>query len=262
MSWNQPRSFALNCDIEAEEILKIYCRDCPLRRCDAFLPMTDDEIRFMEGFKKGELAVPRGATVLSEGQSSGQLYTVLSGMGLRHKTLEDGRRQVLNLIFPGDFLGLQAGLMGEMGHSVEAATPMVLCVFDRNSLWSLYQNNPSRAYDLTWIAAVEEHFLGETVATIGQRDATAAMAWAFLRIYRKGEGLGLAVDGKMPLPYRQQDMADALGLSLVHTNKRLQRFRSAGLMDWSRGVLHIPDRSALAALANLADSPTVKRPIL
>ncbi|PJF11065.1 Crp/Fnr family transcriptional regulator [Pseudorhodobacter sp. MZDSW-24AT] len=224
--------------------------------------MTDDEVRFMERFKKGELSVARGATILSEGEPSGQLYTVLSGLGLRHKTLENGQRQVLNLIFPGDFLGLQAGLMGEMGHSVEAVTPMVLCVFDRSGLWSLFQNNPARAYDLTWIAAVEEHFLGETVATIGQRDATAALAWAFLRIFRRGESLGLVRDGKMSLPYRQQDMADALGLSLVHTNKRLQRFRAAGLMDWSRGILHIPDRNALASIANLHDRPAEKRPIL
>ncbi|NEX45647.1 Crp/Fnr family transcriptional regulator [Pseudotabrizicola algicola] len=224
--------------------------------------MTEDEIRFMERFKKGELSVARGTTILSEGEPSGQLYTVLSGLGLRHKTLENGQRQVLNLIFPGDFIGLQAGLMGEMGHSVEAVTPMVLCVFDRSGLWSVFQHNPSRAYDLTWIAAVEEHFLGETVATIGQRDASAALAWAFLRIFRRGESLGLVVDGKMSLPYRQQDIADALGLSLVHTNKRLQRFRAAGLMDWSRGILHIPDRNALAQLANLEDKPSPRRPIL
>ena len=224
--------------------------------------MSEDEIRFMEKFKKGELSVARGATILSEGAPSGQLYTVLSGMGLRHKTLEDGQRQVLNLIFPGDFVGLQAALMGEMGHSVEAVTPMVLCVFDRSSLFSLFQTSPARAYDLTWIAAVEEHFLGETVATIGQRDATAALAWAFLRIFRRGESLGLVADGRMPLPYRQQDIADALGLSLVHTNKRLQRFRAAGLMDWARGVLHIADRAGLAALANLQDGPMEKRPIL
>lgn len=242
--------------------MKTSCRACPLRQCEAFLPMTDDEVRFMERFKKGELSVARGATILSEGEPSGQLYTVLSGLGLRHKTLENGQRQVLNLIFPGDFLGLQAGLMGEMGHSVEAVTPMVLCVFDRSGIWSLFQNNPARAYDLTWIAAVEEHFLGETVATIGQRDATAALAWAFLRIFRRGESLGLVSDGKMSLPYRQQDMADALGLSLVHTNKRLQRFRAAGLMDWSRGILHIPDRKALASIANLHDRPAEKRPIL
>ena len=242
--------------------MRTDCRTCPLRMCDAFLPMTDDEVQFMQGFKKSELSVPRGAIVLFEGQSSGQLYTVLSGMALRYKTLEDGRRQVLNLIFPGDFLGLQAGLMGEMGHSVEAVTPMVLCAFDRNSLWSLFQTNPSRAYDLTWIAAVEEHFLGETVATIGQRDASAALAWAFLRIFRRGQSLGLVSDGAMPLPYRQQDIADALGLSLVHTNKRLQRFRAAGLMTWSRGVLRMHDGKRLAEIANMSDDPAPRRPIL
>ncbi|WP_199743759.1 Crp/Fnr family transcriptional regulator [Pseudorhodobacter sp. E13] len=224
--------------------------------------MTDAEVQFMQKFKTGEMTVDKGTTILLEGSSSPQLYTVLSGMGLRYKTLEDGSRQVINLIFPGDFLGLQAGLMGEMGHSVEASSAMTLCVFNRAALWSVFQANPARAYDLTWIAAVEEHFLGDAIATIGQRDAAGALAWAFLRIFRRGEALGLAQGHKMPLPFRQQDLADALGLSLVHTNKTLKRFRAAGVMDWSRGVLQVMNTGALAKLALIEDQPPAPRPLL
>lgn len=242
--------------------MKLACKDCTLRQCEAFVPMTESELEFMTRFKTGELSVDRGMTILMEGSSSPQLFTVLSGMGLRYKTLEDGRRQVINLIFPGDFLGLQAGLMGEMGHSVEATSPMVLCVFDRASLWALFQANPARAYDLTWIAAVEEHFLGEAIATVGQRNATAALAWAFVRLFRRGKSLGLVKGRTMPFPFRQQDLADALGLSLVHTNKTIKRFREAGFMDWSRGVLTITDVPALRDLALLEDEPIEPRPIL
>lgn len=224
--------------------------------------MTDAELQFMQKFKTGEMTVERGTTILLEGSSSPQLYTVLSGMGLRYKTLADGSRQVINLIFPGDFLGLQAGLMGEMGHSVEASSDMTLCVFNRAALWSVFQVSPARAYDLTWIAAVEEHFLGDAIATIGQRDAAGALAWAFLRIFRRGQGLGLIKGGKMPLPFRQQDLADALGLSLVHTNKTLKRFREAGLMTWARGVLHVQNRPALAKLALIEDGAAQPRPLL
>jgi hypothetical protein len=138
--------------------------------------------------------------------------------------------------------------MGEMKHSVESRTRMVLCVFDRSRLWEVFRGSPQRAYDLTWIAAVEEHFLGETIASLGQRDAGQRIAWALLRIWQRLRAAGLGGDGTVPLPFRQQDLADALGLSLVHTNKTLARFRSRQLCDWSESLLRILDAPALAAL--------------
>lgn len=242
--------------------MPVPCEKCPLRLCNYFIPMTDDELAFMQRFKAGELSVDAGSTVLMEGSNSPQLFTVLSGMGTRYKTLEDGRRQVINFLFPGDFIGLQAGIMGEMKHSVAASTSMVLCVFNRADLWNMFKSQPARAYDLTWIAAVEEHFLGETLAALGQREAGQRIAWALLRIHHRLRAVGLENKGAVPLAFRQQDLADALGLSLVHTNKTLARLRDLGLARWSHGLLHITDRVALATYAGSAPEPLEKRPLM
>lgn len=238
------------------------CEKCPLRRCEYFLPFTEEELAFMIRFKAGELAVDTGTTVLMEGSNSPQVFTVLSGMGTRYKTLEDGSRQVINFLFPGDFIGLQAGIMGEMKHSVETSTPMVLCVFNRSDLWNMFKAHPSRAYDLTWIAAVEEHFLGETLAALGQRTAGQRVAWALLRIHHRLRVVGLEKAGVVPLAFRQQDLADALGLSLVHTNKTLMQLRKSGLARWSDGSLDIQDRTKLADYAGSAPEPLEKRPLM
>ena len=242
--------------------MTIPCDKCPLRRCDYFLPMTDDELAFMHRFKAGELSVSAGTTVLMEGANSPQVFTVLSGMGTRYKTLEDGSRQVINFLFPGDFIGLQAGIMGEMKHSVEASAPMVLCVFNRGDLWGMFKAQPARAYDLTWIAAVEEHFLGETLAAVGQRSAGQRVAWALLRIHHRLRAVGMEKAGAVPLAFRQQDLADALGLSLVHTNKTLMHLRKTGLARWSDGKLDIQDRVKLAEYAGSAPEPLEKRPLM
>lgn len=242
--------------------MPVSCTKCPLRKCDYFIDMTEEELAFMVKFKAGELSVDAGSTVLMEGSNSPQLFTVLSGMGTRYKTLEDGRRQVINFLFPGDFIGLQAGIMGEMKHAVAASTPMVLCVFNRSDLWNMFKAQPARAYDLTWIAAVEEHFLGETLAVMGQRQATQRVAWALLRIHHRLRAVGLERDGAVPLAFRQQDLADALGLSLVHTNKTLASLREQGLASWSNGVLQIANRGALAAFAGSAPEPLEKRPLI
>lgn len=216
----------------------------------------------MQRFKVGELVVDAGAPILMEGSNSPQLFTTLHGMGLRYKFLENGKRQVVNMIFPGDFIGLQAGVMGEMGHSVEATTKMTLCVFNRSAIWNFFKDNPERAFAITWLAAVEEHFLGDTLATVGQRDAIQSVSWALAKMFLRGQSLGLVNNSQMALPYRQQDLADALGLSLVHTNKTLAALRGRQLVHWSDGVLRISDIDALAKVALLDDTTIQKRPIL
>ena len=240
----------------------IDCAKCPLRVMPLFVPFTPEELTFMRAFKLREETFGPNETILHEGQRSATLYTVLAGMGTRSVLLEDGRRQVINFIFPGDFIGLQSSLMGEMKHTVTAATQTTLCAFDRARLWEMFRDNASRAYDLTWIAAVEEHFLGETIATLGQRNASERLAWAFLRIWRRLSAVGLLRDRSVPLPFRQQDIADALGMSLVHTNKTVGRMRLMGLANWQSGRLTIPDTARLAAAGGVSDEYVEKRPIL
>ena len=242
--------------------MPVSCTQCPLRNCQYFLPFTEEELAFMLRFKSGELSVTAGSTILMEGSNSPRLFTVLSGMGTRYKTLENGDRQVINFLFPGDFIGLQAGIMGEMKHSVQSSTDMVLCAFAREDLWTMFKTSPARAYDLTWIAAVEEHFLGETLATVGQRNAGERIAWSLLRIHHRLRAVGLERNGTVPLAFRQQDLADALGLSLVHTNKTLGRLRQVGLAIWVGGQLSIPDRKALAKYSRTEPEPLDRRPLL
>lgn len=237
------------------------CKDCPLHCKPLFQPQTDAETTFMQQFKRGELQVQAGTTLLLEGAASPQLYTVLKGLGLRYKTLEEGQRQVLNFAFPGDLLGLQSALMGEMSHSAVASTDMVLCVFDRGGLWDLFREQPGRGYDLTYLAAQEEHFLGDALATIGQRDALERMSWAILKLWRRAEALEMTEGDSVALPWRQQDLADALGLSLVHTNKTLARLKREGVITWQEGRLRMANRARLAELAMAEDGEIITRPL-
>lgn len=216
----------------------------------------------MSRFKVGEMQVDAGTPLLMQGSNSPQLYTALEGMGLRSKVLPNGRRQVVNLVLPGDFVGLQAALMSEMGHSVEATTDMTLCVFNRSEMWNFIRENPKRAYSLTWIAANEESFLGDALATVGQRTALQSLAWAFAKLYQKGEALGLAAGGRMKLPYVQQDLADALGITTVHLNRVLKELRDRQIASWQDKVLNISDWHELTDMAMLESDHLPTRPLM
>jgi len=74
--------------------------------------------------------------------------------------------------------------------------------------------------------------------------------------------VGLATDGKVRFPFTQEQFADALGLSLVHTNKTLKKLTADGLMTWEHGWCFIPDVAPLAELAKWDLDQPRRRPLL
>ena len=132
---------------------QVPCERCPLRPLQVFRNFTPEELAFVSAFKSAELTAEPGTTLLMQGANSPHLYTLLSGWAFRYKTLPDGRRQILNFAFPGEFLGLQGSVANEMQHSVEVLTQSMLCVFARDKLWDLYSHYPGLAFDITWLAA-------------------------------------------------------------------------------------------------------------
>src|SRR5882672_7314340 len=166
---------------------KVPCEKCPLRDLHALREFSTKELEFVSEFKSGELNIQAGTNILLQGTNSAHLYTILSGWAFRHKTLPDGRRQILNLALPSDLLGLQGSVNDEMQHSVEALTDMILCVFPREKLWSLYTDHPTLAFDVTWLAAREEQMLDEGLLSVGRRTAMERLAYLLLAMFQRAE---------------------------------------------------------------------------
>ena len=238
------------------------CDQCPLRKRPSLREFSAEELAFVKSFKVDELRVEAGASFLREGTRSEYLYTVLSGWAFRYKMLDDGRRQILNYALPADMLGLQGALMNEMEHSVEALTPLVLCVFPRGKLWDLYSRLPSLAFDITWLAAREEQLIDEHLVSLGRRTALERAAYLLLHLFVRAEESGLVKHGGIQFPFTQQHLADALGMSLVHTNKTLKRLFLTKAVRWKDRMFEIVDRTALASIAGSDVTPHRPRPFI
>lgn len=248
--------------IPSEMARQVSCEKCPLRSLPAFRAFDMEELAFVSGFKRGELSVDKGATLLSEGSNSAHLYTVLAGWGFRYKLLEDGRRQILNYVLPGDMIGLQGSLMGEMQHSVEALSPMLLCMFERDRLMELYRGYPGLGYDITWIAAREERMLDENLLSVGRRSALERAAYLLAFIASRARKVGMNGAGKVEIPITQQHLADTLGLSLVHTNKTIRKLMDRKLVQWRDGGCKVLDIEGLMSLADWSGLDESVRPLL
>lgn len=238
------------------------CRTCPLKAHKIFRAFSNEEIDFIEYFKTGEFVADAGATILAEGTNGPHLFTVLSGWAFRYKLLPDGRRQILSFVLPGDFLGLQSSMTTEMHHSVEALTPMVLCVFPKNRLWSLYEKHPSLAFDLTWLASQSERSLDENLLSLGRRSASEKVSFVLLDVFERARQVGMTTGKKLRLPFTQQHLADALGLSLVHTNKTLKALALRRLFRWKNGDFEMLDEARMHLAASSEPVAAPVRPVI
>ncbi|RYF33015.1 MAG: Crp/Fnr family transcriptional regulator [Comamonadaceae bacterium] len=238
------------------------CDECGLRRNPAFLPLPAEELRSVEQFREGSRVVDPGRPVVQEHHPGRQLFTLYSGWAFRFKTLSDGRRQILNFLLPGDFIGLQDEFADGQTHGVEAVTGVSLCVFPRDRLWNLFHAQPRLGYDVTWLIAREEKMLDDNLVTAGRRNASERVAMLLMQLYRRAERVGMVRDGWVEFPFNQQHIADALGLSLVHTNKTLRKLQLLGLHKLEGGWLRILDPLALETLGDYFERPMRPSPLI
>ncbi|KKB07316.1 Crp/Fnr family transcriptional regulator [Devosia chinhatensis] len=239
---------------------RVPCEQCPLRPLETFRDFTAPEIKFVSHFKTGEMMAEPGAVIVSEGAHSAHLYTLLSGWAFRFKTLPDGRRQVLNYLLPGDLVGLQGSVIGEMDHSVEALSSVVLCVFQRDRLDELFGAHPGLGFDVTWLAAQEERMLDNHLLSLGRR--TALERTAYLLSFLHERALALEMGKRVQIPINQQHVADTLGLSIVHTNKTLRKLTNMELIRWLGGACEVLDLDGLMDVAGWEGLSRRKRPLI
>ena len=243
---------------------EVPCRACPLRALPLFLPNSEAEVDLVQSLKRRELRLQAEATLIHEGQTDTALYTLLSGWAFRFKTLSDGRRQILNFLLAGDFVGVQQKMGDAAAHGVVALTDAVFCVFQRDALWELHRQSPSMGFNITWLTAHEESLVDDTLLSVGRRSAEERIATLLILLFKRAAALqGDGGASGVPFPLTQQHVADGLGLSLVHTNKTLRKLERRGLHRIADGRLHLRDVKAMARLADLyGDGRPPARPLV
>lgn len=241
----------------------VPCAQCPLRALSLFRQTLKEEVEFIARFKRTELHVEAGGIVLHEGESAPHLYTVLAGWGYRYKGTADGKIQILNFVLPGDLIGLQSAIMGEMDHSVAALTPLRLCVFERKDVWEIFREHPSLAFSMTWHASKEERMLDRTLLSVGQQTGLKKVALLMLHLLDRAKALGLAREDSARLPVTQTHLAQALGLTNVHVSRMLTLLAHRGILEFKNGLLTVHNRARAEALSGYTGSPEHERkPIL
>lgn len=187
--------------------------------------------------------------LIREGDEPRHLNLILEGFACRYKVLEDGRRSITNFLVPGDLCDLRMFILKQMDHSIGTITPARIAEVPRDVFLDLTDAASTRlGRALWWNSLVEEAVAREWVVNLGQRDAIERMAHLLCELFIRLRCIGLTQGDSCELPTTQAELADALGLSVVHTNRVLQDLRGQGLVIFKGKTLTVPDLDALMAV--------------
>jgi CRP-like cAMP-binding protein len=242
--------------------MQVPCQECTLRACGIFRPITDNELGVIADMKREHLELKAGSEIIHAGDDCAELYTLYSGWAIRFKTLPDGRRQILNIHLPGDLLGLQAAMFESARYGIEALTDVELCMLPRRKVWGLFEQMPELAFDVAWLGSREESRVDESLTSVGRRNASEGIAAFIVGLYKRAKLLELVVDDTFEFPLTQEHIADALGLSLVHTNKTLAKLRRMGMFTLANGKLTMINPRVLARVGQYFDEEIPLRPLI
>lgn len=187
--------------------------------------------------------------LVREGEGPRGVKLVLSGWACRYKALEDGRRQILAFLVPGDLCDLNVFILRAMDHSIGALTPVSAADIPRAAIERVMDAHPRVTQALLWEQLVTAAVQREWTMCLGRRTAFERVAHLLCELFVRLRAVALTAGDACELPITQADLAEATGLSAVHVNRTLQELRGQGLIELRGKQLVIPDLKALQDVA-------------
>ncbi|MBO0718333.1 MAG: winged helix-turn-helix domain-containing protein, partial [Rhizobiales bacterium] len=108
----------------------------------------------------------------------------------------------------------------------------------------------------------EESIVDGNLTSAGRRTAAERVAALMVALYKRSKALGLVAGETFAFPLTQQHIADALGLSLVHTNKTLARLRRLGMFKRANGMLTLTNPRVLESIGQSYEQEIPLRPLI
>lgn len=222
-------------------------------RIGEFLPLSDTERAAVEQVQGRTRALRRGAALVRENDRTSDLFVVSSGMMMSYVLLDDGSRQILRFLFPGDLTGASALAYAQSPECVAALCESVVCLFDRAQVAEVLARHPRLALALTAIDQAERAAMTDRLAGLGRTSAQARIAAVLLDIRDRLRRAGEDVEGGFTLPLTQEEIGDASGLTAVHVNRMLRQLEETGLIARYGTRVILSDEARLKRAAKYVD---------
>ena len=209
----------------------------------------------IDGLQTAERRAPRNTCILRANDLGPRLRRLRTGWAFRCRMLTDGRRQIVGILLPGDTFGIETLFDDRLDHMVWSATAVTYAVLDAAAAEQMFD---SQAWYRRFLmrALTDDKIAAERWMTqLGRCDAEERTASLIVWLYERLTRLRLAGYRRFRLELTQQELADLLGLHLIHLNRILSRLRARGLISLQSQEVTLLDYEGLSDLVPSSNTP-------
>lgn len=203
------------------------------------VPIADRPESLTSGrLSAGVIVACEAGQEIAQARDADRLYRLVDGWAFDARILEDGRRQIVSFLLPGELVNAGPVLGSRGGLPLYALTDI-----------SMATDKGRGTGDALPAVLAQMTRLGDQVISLGRRTAYERIAAFLLQIAeRLDESTGRAAGQRYLVPLRLEHLADHLGLSVVHVSRTLRQLRENGLASLYRGELELGDRRVLTRI--------------
>lgn len=230
----------------------ITCETCVVRNRAICAALDNEELKALNAIGRRK-ALTAGDPLIWEGDDSLLVANVIDGILKLTNSTEDGREQIVGVVYPSDFIGRPFGVT--TNHSVTALTDSIVCVFSRSDFDRFASDHPALEHKLLKRTLDELDRTRSWMLLLARKSAEEKVATFLLDMStRLVDATCSTPDGgplnHFELPFSRQQIGDILGVTIETVSRQMTRMKRDGILDLpTRRSVKILDRFALEAMA-------------
>ncbi|TIX51980.1 Crp/Fnr family transcriptional regulator [Alteraurantiacibacter aquimixticola] len=228
------------------------CDTCVVRNRAICAALDGDEIEVLSTIGRRK-TLSAGDPLIWEGDDSLLVANVIEGILKLTNSTEDGREQIVGVVYPSDFIGRPFGATS--GHSVTALTDARVCVFARSDFDRFAGEHPALEHKLLKRTLDELDRTRSWMLLLARKSAEEKVATFLLDMSERliDANCETPSDGTLEefdLPFSRQQIGDILGVTIETVSRQMTRLKREGILDLpTRRTVKILDRPALEYMA-------------
>ena len=219
------------------------CATCAVRNSSLCASLSSDELDELNKLSRRKSLRP-GQIYVFEGDQVSDFANVVKGVAKLTRGSEDGRMQIVGLLFPSDFIGVSMGLghggerKPEEPYTIEAVSDLELCIFPRDGFERLMRRFPALEHKLLDRTLSELQVAREWMVLLGRKTAQERVATFILHVADKMRHQGCHSGISFDLPLGRGDIADHIGLTIETVSRQITQLKRKGIIDM-QGARHV-----------------------
>ncbi|GEP04335.1 Crp/Fnr family transcriptional regulator [Methylobacterium oxalidis] len=240
--------FAMNAPLR-RSLLNGHSSNPLVRKLEGLAPLSEADRSILDQLAAGARLADPHVDLIREGSAPDAAFLVLKGIACRYKHRQDGKRQILSYLLPGDLCDPDIAHLSRIDHALGTLSACSVARIPREALLFAVERHPNVAQAFRRAKIVEEAVTREWLVNLGCRSAIERIAHLFCELLLRLQAVGFAENDSFEFPVTQVELGDTTGLSNVHVNRTLQELRRQGLIATGQRRLIILDLPRLRALA-------------